>query len=101
VLATVRLFLLTWLIVMVMLTLATLRLPSAFIAVFALVDVALLLLLLAYEQTSPAGIPSSALLKTAGYVVLAFAAVGAYLFFSAAQAGTGGKPMPLGRPLLH
>jgi len=101
VLATVRLFLLTWLIVMVMLTLATLRLPSAFIAVFTLVDLALLLLLLAYEQTSAAGVPSSVLLKTAGHVVLAFAAVGVYLFFSAAQAGTGGKPMPLGRPLLR
>ena len=75
--------------------------PSAFIAVFALVDLALLLLLLAYEQTSPAGVPSGALLTAAGYVVLAFAAVGVYLFFSAAQAGTGGRPMPLGRPLLH
>ncbi len=65
-LATVRLFLLTWLIVMVMLTLATLRLPSAFVAVFALVDLALLLLLLAYEQTSAAGVPSGALLTAAG-----------------------------------
>src|ERR1700733_11237768 len=42
---TVRLFLLTWLIVIVMLTLSTLRLPSAFTAVFALVDLALLFLL--------------------------------------------------------
>jgi hypothetical protein len=33
--------------------------------------------------------------------VLAFAAVGVYLFFSAASAGTGGKPLPLGPPLLH
>ena len=48
--ATVRLFLLTWLIVIVMLTLSTLRLPSAFTAVFALVDLALLLLLLAFGR---------------------------------------------------
>jgi uncharacterized protein len=101
VLATVRLFLLTWLIIIVMLTISTLRLPSAFTAVFALVDLALLLLLLAFEQASPAGVPSSGLLKTGGYVVLVFAAVGVYLFFSASQAGTGGKPLPLGPPLMH
>jgi len=101
VLATVRLFLLTWLIVIVMLTLCTLRLPSAFTAVFALVDLALLLLLLAFEETSPLGVPSSGLLKAGGYVVLLFAAIGVYLFFGAAQAGTGGKPVPLGPPLMH
>jgi len=101
VLATVRLFLLTWLIIIVMLTLCTLRLPSAFTAVFALVDLALLLLLLAFEETSPLGVPSSGLLKAGGYVVLLFAAIGVYLFFGAAQAGTGGKPVPLGPPLMH
>ena len=101
VLATVRLFLLTWLIIMVMLTVSTLRLPSAFTAVFALVDLALLLLLLAFEQTSAAGVPSSSLLKAGGYAVLAFAALGVYLFFSASQAGTGGKPLPLGTPLMR
>jgi uncharacterized protein len=101
VLATVRLFLLTWLIIIVMLTISTLRLPSAFTAVFVLVDLALLLLLLAFEQASAAGVPSAGLLKTGGYVVLAFAAVGVYLFFSASQAGTGGKPLPLGPPLMH
>src|SRR6201996_3802000 len=74
-LATVKLFLLTWLIVMVMLTVCTLRLPSGFIAVFALVDLALLLLLLAFEEASAAGVPSSNLLKAGGYVVLVFAAV--------------------------
>ncbi|HTW02910.1 MAG TPA: GPR1/FUN34/YaaH family transporter [Streptosporangiaceae bacterium] len=101
VLATVRLFLLTWLIIIVMLTLSTLRLPSAFTAVFALVDLALLLLLLGWEQTSAAGAPSAGLIKAGGYVVLLFAAVGVYLFFSASQAGTGGKALPLGPPLIH
>jgi uncharacterized protein len=99
--ATVRLFLLTWLIVMVMLTVSTLRLPSAFTAVFALVDLALLLLLLAFEETSALGVPSSGLLKAGGYVVLVFAAIGVYLFYGAASAGTGGKPLPLGPALLH
>ena len=101
VLATVRLFLLTWLIIIVMLTISTLRLPSAFTAVFVLVDLALLLLLLAFEETSAAGVPSSGLLKGGGVVVLVFAALGVYLFFSAASAGTGGKALPLGPPLMH
>jgi succinate-acetate transporter protein len=100
-LATVKLFLLTWLIIIVMLTLATLRLPSAFTAVFVLVDLALLLLYLAFAQASAAGVPSSGLLKAGGYAVMVFAAVGVYLFFSAAAAGTGGRPLPLGQPLQH
>ena len=97
---TVRLFLLTWLIIIVMLTVSTLRLPAAFTAVFVLVDLALLLLLLAWENTSPLGAPSSGLIKAGGWVVLIFAAVGAYLFYGAAQAGTGGKSLPLGPPLM-
>ena len=97
---TVRLFLLTWLIIIVMLTVSTLRLPAAFTAVFVLVDLALLFLLLAFENTSPLGVPSSGLLKAGGYVVLVFAALGAYLFYGAAQAGTGGKALPLGPALM-
>jgi len=101
VLATVKLFLLTWLIVIVMLTLATLRLPLAFTAVFALIDVALLLLYIAFAQASPAGLPSNGLMTTAGVVVLAFAAIGVYLFFGSASVATGGQPLPLGKPVLH
>jgi len=101
VLATVRLFLISWLIVILMLTLATLRLPAAFSVLFALVSLALLFLLLAWEETSPLGVPSSGLLKTGGYVVLVFAALGVYLFFGASSAGTGGKGLPLGKPLMH
>src|ERR1700746_787672 len=63
VLATVKLFLVTWLIVIVMLTLATLRLPGAVPAVFVLVDLALLLLYIAFANASPLGVPSSGLLK--------------------------------------
>ena len=93
--ATQELFLITWLITVVMLTLATLRLPMSFTALFALIDVALLLVFLGTAQAS------TGLLKTAGYVVLAFAAVGLYLFVSSASQATGGKPLPLGRPLLR
>jgi uncharacterized protein len=101
VVATVKLFLLTWLIIIVMLTLATLRLPLAFTAVFALIDLALLLLFIAFAQASPVGVASSGLLKAAGYVVLVFAAIGVYLFFDSASVATGGKALPLGKPLLH
>src|SRR6201985_2696449 len=72
VLATVKLFLVAWLVAIIMLTLATLRLPAAFTAVFVLVDLALLLLLLAYSSASAAGVPSAGLIKVAGYVILLF-----------------------------
>src|SRR5580658_7957002 len=101
ILDTVKLFLVSWLVAIVMLTLATLRLPSAFSVLFALVDLALLLLLIGYANASAAGVPSSGLIKTAGYVILIFAALGVYLFFSASAAGTGGKALPLGKPLMH
>jgi succinate-acetate transporter protein len=100
-LATVKLFLVSWLVAIVMLTVATLRLPSAFTILFALVDLALLLLLLGYANASAAGIPSSGLIKTAGYVILIFAAEGIYLFAGAASVGTGGNALPLGKPFLH
>jgi succinate-acetate transporter protein len=93
--STQELFLTTWLIVIVMLTLATLRLPLAFTVLFVLIDIALLLVLLGTAQAS------TGLLKTAGVVVLAFAALGIYLFFGSASAATGGKALPLGKPVLR
>ena len=95
VVATQKLFLISWLVVIVMLTLATLRLPMAFTALFALVDVALFLDLLGTINAS------TSLTKAAGYVVLAFAALGVYLFFGSASQATGGKALPLGRPILR
>jgi len=90
-----ELFLVAWLVVIVMLTLATLRLPAVYTALFALIDVALLLVFLGVNETS------TGLLKAAGYVVLAFAAVGVYLYASTAAVATGGGPLPLGRPTLR
>jgi succinate-acetate transporter protein len=92
--STQELFLTSWLIVIVMLTLATLRLPGAFTVLFALIDLALLLVLIGTAQAS------TGVLKTAGYVVLLFAAVGVYLFFGSAAQATGGRALPLGRPVL-
>jgi hypothetical protein len=93
--STQELFLTTWLILIVLLTLATLRLPVAFTVLFVLIDLALLLILIGTAQAS------TGLLKTAGYVVLAFAAVGAYLFVGAAAQATGGRAVPLGQPVLR
>lgn len=93
--ATQELFLVAWLVVIVMLTLTTLRLPVAYTLLFVLVDVALLLIFLGTNETS------TNLLKAGGYVVLAFAALGVYLFASTASVATGGRPLPLGRPALR
>ena len=90
-----ELFLVAWLVVIVMLTLATLRLPLAFTVVFFLVDLALLLVFLGVNETS------TGLLKAAGYVVFLFAAIGVYLYASTASVATGGRPFPLGRPLVR
>ncbi|MDX6729008.1 MAG: uncharacterized protein QOK49_3813 [Baekduia sp.] len=91
----VALFQITWAVVMAALTLATLRLPVAFTAVVALVVVALVLLIFGTLNTD------TTLTKAAGYVTFAFAALGIYLFLSAASVATGGKGYPLGAPLVR
>jgi succinate-acetate transporter protein len=92
---TVEIFLITWLVVIGLLTLGSLRLPSAYSALFVLVDVALVLTLVATAQAS------TGLTKTAGWAVVAFAAVGAYVWLSALSVATGGRAFPLGRPLVR
>jgi uncharacterized protein len=93
--STLELFLISWLVVVVMLTLATLRLPLAFTVVFLLVDVALLLLFLGFNA-----IPTSrGLLQAAGWVILVFAAVGVFLYYDTVSQATGAKALPLGKPL--
>jgi hypothetical protein len=94
---TLELFLISWLVVILMLTLATLRLPMAFTLVFLLVDVALVLLFAGFNA-----IPTSTgLLQAAGWVILAFAAVGVYLYYDTVTQATGGSSLPLGKPILH
>ena len=89
-----KVFLLTWLILIVLLTLASLRLPMAFTILFVLVDVALLFVYLGTVNAS------TGQTKTGGWFVFAFVAVGAYLFVDAMSAATGGKNLPLGRSIL-
>jgi succinate-acetate transporter protein len=86
-------FLITWIVVIGLLTLGTLRLPMAFTAILVLVEVALILVLIATYQSS------SGILKAGGYVALAFAAVGAFAYLGAATRACGGRALPLGRPL--
>jgi hypothetical protein len=91
---TQTLFLYTWFIIIVLLTLATLRLPLAFTVIFVLIDAALLVLALATQNSS------TGLTKLGGWIVFAFAAVGAYVYLSVSSAITGGPDVPLGGPVL-
>lgn len=90
-----KLFVISWLVIVTMLVLATLRLPVIFTALFALVDITLLFSLLQVIQNS------TAMQKAAGWSVLAVAAVGIYLFISSTFHATGGKALPVGKPVLH
>jgi succinate-acetate transporter protein len=91
----IELFLITWAVVMFTLTVASVRLPLAYTLVFALVVLALVLLILGSVNGD------SALNKAAGYVALGFAALGLYLFLGSASIATGGRGYPLGRPLVR
>lgn len=92
---TVELFLLVWLVIVVLLTIGTLRLPLAFTALFGLIDLSLLATLLATINTS------TPLARVGGYLAFAFAAVGAYIYLDACSQETGGRALPLGPPVLH
>ncbi len=90
-----ELFLIAWLVVIVLLTLGTLRLPLAFTLLFVLIDLSLLAKLLGTVNTSVT------LDHVGGYLAFAFAAVGAYLFLDACSQETGGTALPLGPAMRH
>src|SRR5215469_8220796 len=91
---TVAAFLISWIVIIAVLTLASLRLPLAFTLIFVLVEIALLLVLAGTVNGSPG------LERSGGIVVFAFAAVGAYVFAGSLRVATGGQPLPLGRPVI-
>jgi succinate-acetate transporter protein len=91
---TVKAFLLAWAITFAILTLATIRLPLAYTVDVALVDAAVWILFIANSGSDPTG-----LTKLAGAVVFTFAAIGAYIWLSAADQSLGGPGYPLGSPL--
>jgi succinate-acetate transporter protein len=90
----IALFLISWAVVMFVLTVASVRLPLAYTLVFALVVIALVLLIFGTLNAD------ATLNKAAGYAVLAFGALGLYLFLNTASIATGGRPYPLGPPLV-
>lgn len=92
---TQEVFLLTWLIVIVLLTMASLRLPLAFTVLFVLIDLALLFVFLGTSYAS------EGLTKAGGCFVFSFVVVGAYLFLDAMGSATGGRPLPLGSPVVR
>ncbi|NKQ58219.1 hypothetical protein HFP15_35745 [Amycolatopsis sp. K13G38] len=83
-----------WLITIIMVTLVTLRLPSSFTLLLGLVDVALAALL-AGTLTG-----STSLIRVGGVIVFAFVAVAVYLYADLMFTETGGRGLPLGRPLI-
>jgi len=93
---TIRAFLIAWSILLFLLTVSALRLPVAFPILFGMIDLAVVIVTFAYLADPP----NTDLLKVGGYVVFAFAALGAYAFLGAASASLGGRGYPLGPPLV-
>jgi succinate-acetate transporter protein len=77
-----------------LLTIGTLRLPLAFTVLFVLIDAALAVVLAGTINAS------ATTTKVGGVLALAFSAVGAYIFLGVAATATGGRGVPLGRPVL-
>lgn len=92
---TLQTYLIAFIVAFGVLTVTTLRLPTAFTAIFALVVLALALVL-AFVITT-----DQIWSTIAGYVVFAFTAVVVYVLASAMSLATGGPPMNLGKPIQH
>ncbi|WP_181782633.1 GPR1/FUN34/YaaH family transporter [Pseudonocardia pini] len=88
-------FLIAWLAVFAVLTLATLRLPMAFTALFTLVTVTVALVLVA-TLTGSAG-----LLIVAGVGAALFCLVAIYIFVDGMTQELGGPARSMGTPLVH
>lgn len=92
---TQKVFVISWIVIVTMLVLASLRLPTIFLALLLLVDVSLVLDLLRIIQSS------ANLTKASGWALMAVAALVVYLFVGSASHATGGKELPMGPPILH
>ena len=92
---TQKVFVISWLVIVTMLVLASVRLPIIYGLLFLLIDASLLLNLLSIIQTS------TNLSKAAGWVLMAVAATIVYLFLGSASHVTGGRELPLGPPIMH
>jgi succinate-acetate transporter protein len=92
---TQKAFVISWIVIVSMLVVASVRLPMIYGLLFVLIDASLVLNLLGIIQDS------TNLAKAAGWVLMAVAATIVYLFLGAASHDTGGKELPLGPPILH
>ena len=92
---TQKVFVISWIVIVTMLVLVSVRLPMLYGLLFVLIDASLVLNLLGIIQTS------ANLEKAAGWVLMAVAAAIVYLFVGAMSHDTGGKELPLGPPILH
>ncbi|MBA2552284.1 MAG: hypothetical protein H0V10_01015 [Geodermatophilaceae bacterium] len=88
-------YLIAFIVVFAVLTLATLRLPAAFTAIFGLVVVALALVLYGVSQASEVS------LNIAGYVVFVFTAIVIYVLAGALSIATGGAAFNLGKAVMR
>lgn len=92
--ATQATFLISWLVVLVVVTLATMRLPLAFTLLFVIVDITVALVL--------AGVlgGSAGMLTGAGIATFVFCLIGIYLFYDAMNQELGGRALPMGAPII-
>jgi len=91
---TTTLWLASWLFTIALLTVLLIRLPWIYPAVLAVVDVALVLLLIGNHSNN------SAATQAGGWLVFVFVVFVIYFYVAAVWEATGGKALPLGRPLI-
>lgn len=91
---TQEMFLISWIVVIGLMLLGSLRLPLVYTAMLALIEASFVLNLLGTVQAN------TGLTRTAGWVIFAFSAVGAYLYLGVLSQVSGGRAYPLGRPVL-
>jgi succinate-acetate transporter protein len=87
-------FLIAWLVIILLLTFGTLRLPLAFSLIFIAVDLALASVL--------TGVLTGAVgwINLGGAFAFVFAALGAWVYLGVLMESTGGTNVPLGRPII-
>lgn len=89
-----RTYLLSFTLVFILLTLATLRLPLAFTAGFVFVDITFVLAFLGVSTGN------TGLFPIAGITTLVFCVIFAYILFDGFTQDLGGRPMPMGNALV-
>ena len=88
-------FLIAWLVVIGLVLVSSLRLPVLYTALLGLVEAAFFLAFLGIANVN------TDLTRISGWVVIAFCAIGGYLFLSAMNVANGGKPYWMGKPIIR